>query len=177
MTKICTKCKEEKPLEDFSKKANDKENLRSGCKLCDNALYKTWYEANKKRKGVTNKAWREANKELRATTNKAWYKANKERVTATTKEWSKANRGRKNAAGAKRDAAKLDRTPPWLTKEDYQCIAAIYVEAARRTKETGIPHEVDHIIPLQGQTVSGLHVPSNLQILTKSENCRKSNSF
>jgi hypothetical protein len=74
----------------------------------------------------------------------------------------------------KRRAAKLKRTPPW---SDLDAMRAIYAEAARLTAETGVPHHVDHEIPLQGRLVSGLHVPGNLQILTGVENSRKRNKF
>lgn len=75
---------------------------------------------------------------------------------------------------AKRRTAKLQRTPAWA---DMAAILAVYVEAARLTRETGIQHHVDHDIPLQGKLVSGLHVHNNLQILTGSENSKKRNRF
>lgn len=75
---------------------------------------------------------------------------------------------------SKRRAARIERTPPWA---DLDAMRAIYAEAQRLTAETGTPHHVDHVIPLQGKLVSGLHVPSNLQILTGSENSKKRNRF
>jgi hypothetical protein len=74
----------------------------------------------------------------------------------------------------KRRASKLQRTPSWA---DMAAIKAFYVEARRLTVATGIPHHVDHEIPLQGRLVSGLHVHTNLQILTGSENSKKRNRF
>lgn len=75
---------------------------------------------------------------------------------------------------AKRRTAKLQRTPTWADKDAIQ---AIYAEADRMTRAIGIPHHVDHEIPLQGKLVSGLHVHNNLQILTGSENSKKRNHF
>lgn len=66
------------------------------------------------------------------------------------------------------------RRPPWA---DAAAIQAIYAEARRLTQETGVPHDVDHIIPLQGDYVTGLHVETNLQVIARSENNRKRNRF
>lgn len=68
-------------------------------------------------------------------------------------------------------------TPKWLTQQDWDAMDAMYAEARERTRDTGIRHEVDHIIPLYGKTVSGLHVPGNLQILTQTQNVAKSNRY
>lgn len=89
-------------------------------------------------------------------------------------KWLRHVAARKNAADAKRRSAKIKRTPPWA---DLDAIAAVYREAKRLTDATGIQHEVDHIIPLQGRNVSGLHVHDNLQAIPKSANRRKFNSF
>ena len=74
---------------------------------------------------------------------------------------------------ARRRAAKLRATPPWLTGEQIKEMVKIYKEAAMIEARTGVQHYVDHIVPLQGKNVSGLHVPWNLQILTADENWSK----
>lgn len=70
-----------------------------------------------------------------------------------------------------------DATPPWLSAEDKAKIKELYKQALEVSKLTGEQYEVDHIIPLQGETVSGLHVPWNLQLLHYSDNRSKSNSL
>jgi hypothetical protein len=81
------------------------------------------------------------------------------------------------AAAAKHRAIKLNRTPSWVTSDDLWIINEAHKLAAMRTKIIGIKFHVDHIIPLQGKLVSGLHVPSNIQVISGSLNVSKHNKF
>jgi len=72
------------------------------------------------------------------------------------------------------NAAQLRATPRWA---DLKKISQFYHESQRLTKETGIPHEVDHIVPLRHKLASGLHVHDNLRVITMFENRSKSNRF
>lgn len=90
------------------------------------------------------------------------------RERANVAKWDRENPAKRNALTAKRRAAKLQRTPPWA---DLKAIEAIYTRAQL------LGEHVDHVIPLQGAYVSGLHVAENLQCLPASENSRKSNKF
>lgn len=65
-------------------------------------------------------------------------------------------------------------TPAWA---DRAAIKAVYLDCIRLTKETGITHEVDHVVPLNGELVSGLHVHWNLKAIPASDNRLKSNHF
>lgn len=76
---------------------------------------------------------------------------------------------------AKYNANKKQRVPIWLSQEDLSKIKSIYKMCRSITIKTGIKHEVDHVVPINGKLVSGLHVPWNLQIITKDENLKKSN--
>jgi len=68
-----------------------------------------------------------------------------------------------------------DATPPWLSAEQKLEIRFHYRLAIALSRSTKIPHAVDHIIPLQGESVCGLHVPWNMEVITQEENLKKSN--
>lgn len=103
------------------------------------------------------------------------YEANKERYLDYRSNWKKEFSDRVNTINAKRRAAKLNRTPKWLGKQASSLITTFYNEAKRLSKETGVKFHVDHIVPLQGAFVSGLHVPWNLQVIPAIDNMRKNN--
>lgn len=107
-----------------------------------------------------------------------------ERAWDRTYEKNPARRARRNADVVYRQALKLKATPPWLTAVDHAALHALYEEAVRLTATTGIPHHVDHIVPLRAtcrvtrkRIASGLHVPDNLQILKASDNQSKNCYF
>ena len=119
---------------------------------------------------------------------KEYEKANKERIFAVRSArlierrevkrlWRKNNLALVLADGAKRRATKLQRIPKWLTEFDLLKIKCYYQVAAMYSKESGFDWHVDHVIPLQGKNVSGLHVPSNLQIIPAIQNMRKNNHY
>jgi hypothetical protein len=91
--------------------------------------------------------------------------------------YKKANPHKSSSLLAKRRAAKIQRTPKWLTDDDFWMIEQAYEIAAIRSKLTGFSWHVDHIYPLQGRTVSGLHVPSNLRVIPWYDNLSKANKF
>ena len=74
----------------------------------------------------------------------------------------------------KRRAARVQQTPKWA---DDSAMRFLYLEASRLSRETGVQHHVDHVIPLQGDNVSGLHTPENMRVIPAAENIRKSNKF
>lgn len=75
---------------------------------------------------------------------------------------------------ARQRALRRKRLPSWA---NHEIIVTFYRRAAQLTKETGVPHEVDHIAPLLGKNVSGLHVEDNLQVIPRDLNRAKSNHF
>lgn len=120
--------------------------------------------------------WRKENPEKRRESVRKWAKENLEKVRRKNRKWQKENSEKVTAISAKRRARKLQATPHWLTEYQYKQIELKYWISQFLTDYTGIQHHVDHIHPLQGENICGLHVPENLQILTAEENLRKSNS-
>lgn len=85
-----------------------------------------------------------------------------------------ANKLRFIVRGAERRAARIQATPKWYKRTDA---IPFFEEAKRLTEETGVPHVVDHIVPLRGKKVCGLHVKENFRVITAAANWSKFNHF
>jgi hypothetical protein len=146
--------------------------------IVDLLEYKKKYrECNKERLAEYNKRYHEINKEYLVDQMKHYREANKEYLAEQVRIYQKANPAKLNAINAKRRAAKLQATPRWLTDENFKQIEDFYKKARNLKLATGEKYHVDHIIPLQGKNVCGLHVPWNLQVIPAKENLSKSNKL
>lgn len=164
---IKARLKAEKAEYDRAYRKTNADKIRAQ-KLLDNKS-----EAAKARKAK----YRETHREMLRAQGRKYAFQNRGRMSEYAKEFRKNNRDKINFWALKRWAAKLNRTPKWLTETDWNAIESLYLEAVRRTETEGIRYEVDHIIPLQGKLVSGLHVPTNLRVIPKSENAAKRNHY
>jgi len=175
--KTCTKCHLILDASCFYKTNRNKSGLMSWCKVCESERSKLKNEANRERRLKTAKEWRDNNKQKLAESVKNWRNKNPDRTRQTYSNWRDANRGRANENWMRRAARKKDRTPAWLTEEHVSQMKELYWLAADLRAVTGEDYHVDHIIPLQGKKVSGLHVPWNLQVLPADINRSKSNKL
>ena len=147
------------------------------CIKCRSEFLIEWRAKNPKKVKQHNATQHNNHAEKLAARTRKYYWDNLEISRQKSQEYQKKNPHIYAKSGAKRRAAKLQRTPAWLTDIDHERIGNEYKLAALLTKVTGSSWHVDHIIPLQGKMVSGLHVPSNLRVLPATENIRKSNLF
>lgn len=151
--KTCSMCNEELPVSLFQKKKRTRkdgssyESLTATCKKC-------------RRKEAI---------EYRASTQ------GKDTIKAYRKSPEGKARAKREAALRKRRSKKA--TPKWLTKEHKQQIVDTYELMRDCRAVTGEDYHVDHIVPLRGENICGLHVPWNLQVLPAYVNISKSNAI
>lgn len=182
--KTCTKCEIPKQKTCFSGKS-------SWCKDCINAYSKVHYKKNRAKVLSRKVGYREAHKSQIKAANAKWQKVNRAKFLKYLAEYRQANHAfllaqkrlhhvkyyAKNRAKylakfvARREAKELA-CPAWA---NLKIIESIYVMAREMTEQTGIAHEVDHIVPLKSKLVCGLHVENNLRVITRDENRRKRN--
>lgn len=138
---------------------------------------------NKEKVVAASLAWNNANKEKMNEAAKRYYEKNKNNLefkklnALKTREWAKNNPYKVLEQSAKKRATKLQRMPKWLTKQHRVEILSFYKHAQQLSNKLNSKYHVDHIVPLRGKTVSGLHVPWNLKVIPAVENMQKSNKL
>lgn len=185
MTKICSKCKEEKSLDQFCKQTKTKDGLSFHCRFCRVSSHNAWKIKNKDKYLSYQKDYRVDKKESAALYKQDWYLKNKEAHYQKKELWKKQNpdydrkryllkRDYYISKALKRNSGIKQAFPSWANIEKIQ---EIYKNCKKFSEETGIIYHVDHIIPLNGKLVSGLHVENNLRIITAEENLKKQAKF
>ena len=160
--KLCNKCNTVKPFTGFYKNKSKKDGYASLCSECNKVLSSSWKEQH----SVENRSY-----------NTQWQQQNKEKTLHNHKKWRQNNPNKVSSYTALRRAAKLQATPKWLTASHKLHMECKYSLAAMLSKHTAEQHHVDHIVPLKGKMVCGLHVPWNLRVIPAQENLRKSNKI
>lgn len=173
----CYICKLVKSCLNFYVDRSRKRGYKYECKSCSATLLKKYQTSENGRDNVNRLArvWRSKNPNKIKELNQQYYLENSKELIQKQLIWMKNNPAKVNAVQMKRNCAKKNRTPKWLTNKQIDEIRQFYIKASEMTKKENIKYEVDHIIPLQGKNVCGLHVPWNLQILTKQQNLKKGN--
>ena len=100
---------------------------------------------------------------------------NPEKVAQSSRRWQQNNKGKRAAYQMNREARKLQATPKWLSATQKKHVELFYSEAVSLSQRFNASIHVDHIVPLRGKNVCGLHVPWNMQLVTQSYNCSKNN--
>lgn len=119
--------------------------------------------------------WAKNNPDKVKVKNERWVKNNRERKNEISREFTERNPSYYVKYTAEYRALKYSGTLESLSQEDHNVMRNLYVLAKQLENNDGIKRHVDHIIPLRGKNVCGLHVPWNLQILTAEENLKKNN--
>jgi hypothetical protein len=190
--KTCIKCCTEKPVTAF-RFVKAKQHYLRKCLECKKSIdpvlvakkeakaakgrkpKKKWSEYSVEQRVGWLKKYKTANKEIISERSKQYSEKNKEAIKARSKIYRQNTKDVQAEYVRRRQAAKMQRTPSWLTEDDIWVMREAYKLAKLRTEMSGFSWHVDHILPLQGKEVSGLHVPENLQVIPWLDNLKKHN--
>lgn len=184
-TRTCPLCKETKKINKFSKSRGTTYGVQVTCKNCHNEWrtknkerldrYRDeYYENNKERLQEKNKEYASKNKEKTAAASRRWRLRHPEKRRLVAMAYVKNNPEKMAALSAAKRSKKLQATPAWADELE---MLKFYTEAKEITKNTGIKHHVDHIVPLVSKLVCGLHCQQNLMVIDGKENIRKGNRY
>ena len=133
---------------------------------------KKWAASEKGKQ--TRKKWAEENREHLNAKLRERNKANPEAARQRREKWKRKNPHVVAAQAIIRSERMKGATPSWA---DVKEIEAIFKARDDITRLTGVPHHVDHYYPVQGETICGLNLPCNLQIIPAWENLAKNNKM
>lgn len=159
--KTCTCCKESKQESEYYKDERNKSGLQARCKPCMKQATALWKSKNTGRIQQYTEEYRAKTKEHRALVKKAYYEKNKEKALAYVRNRELLKRNQKII---------IDDFDTFVLEEAYHL-------SALRYDITGLKWHVDHIVPLQGKQVCGLHKAINFQVIPAELNRKKYNKF
>ena len=172
--KKCKKCGAEKARRDFYTHRLTADGLNSYCKACTIAGAVGWQKENKAAHAAHRSKWNVAHPGSLAAATKKWVQKNPERVKIASAVWNRAHPEQANRRNSRHRAEKVRAVPQWT---DHVAVGEFYAFAALKTRLTGEPWHVDHIVPLRSKLVNGLHTHYNLQVIKGRDNARKGNRF
>lgn len=149
------------------------------CRICSKQKSDAWRLKNPEKSRESSTRWKKRNPDRYAMISASWRKNNRHKVSEYNKlyisGWVEKNREKVRFANSMRRAFLLQSIPKWLTDSQKSEIKEMYALAKRLEEKTGEKFHVDHIVPICGKFVRGLHVPWNLQVIPKIENLKKGN--
>ncbi len=157
-TKYCPACSTMLPKTEFHKNSTRKDGVQSRCKVCFKGSQKKYRSENVDKVVAYSKKYHEENRDYFSS-------------------WTRLNRSKRNQQQTERENRKRNATPSWLTEAQRKLMEDTYWLAKDLTAVSGAIYHVDHIVPLRGESVCGLHVPWNLQVLPADLNLSKSNKI
>ena len=164
-TKKCCTCRQSFSSDEFGPH-------KGYCRDCYNAWRREWRRKNPDKIKAAIERRDARHPGIQGAYERRSYLKHREKRIAKSRRWNVENKEKFAAREAARRAAQGRATPAWA---DCGAIEALYMLASELTTNTGVLHHVDHIVPLQSDLVNGLHVESNLRVLTAFENMSKSN--
>lgn len=164
----CTRCGIFTELAPANISKKTKERLyRSWCVPCEKERKAKWVQDNLEYVLEKTKKYQKENQDQVKQTKQNWARKNPEYAAQYSKQWKLNNRKRVRAEISARRKRLQQHTPIWATRQE---IVAFYENCPEG-------FHVDHIIPLKGKLVSGLHTLANLQYLPAKENMSKGNKY
>jgi len=185
----CCVCGIVKKSTEYHRSPRSKTGVASRCKSCVKEYQKVWLEENRDEIYARKRKYVKDNKLKVIEWRKRHYKNNKESISAKSRQYyhnnivsatrsraiyASKNRSKLNAVKARYKAAKKTQSVIYANQD---AIDRKYRVAQILTSITGVEYHCDHVIPLQGEFVSGLHHEDNIMVIKASENLSKSNKF
>ena len=165
--KVCRLCKKAKAILEFGNHKNTRDKLKHECRVCLSEVAKL----RKRERYLSDPTYRKRCSEINVKSQQT-DKGKKRRSV-----WSAVNRHKGRGWDMARKDSVRQATPVWLSEAQKAAINQMHWLARDLEVISGYTYQVDHIVPLRGKNVCGLHVPWNLQILPSDINLSKGNRF